>query len=154
MKDADKLHHLCRQNWSTKSGDLQFFSHFENFHRKKKHDWDINVWWKWTKGESKGKSKYFPVNTVKAYRWSRGIAPHFLTSEQMEVNCVLYGLATLAAGRNSQFLFNRRLDMPQSWYGHFGEELLKTNHLNKLKFKILLILQSVQSVFWKCCLWY
>jgi hypothetical protein len=65
----------------------------------------------------------------------------------MEVNCVLYGLATLAAGRNSQFLFNRRLDMPQSWYGHFGEELLKTNHLNKLKFKILLILQSVQSVF-------
>jgi hypothetical protein len=32
--------------------------------------------------------------------------------------------------------------------------LLKTNHLNKLKFKILLILQSVQSVFWKCCLWY
>jgi len=77
---------------------------------------------------------FYPVHAVKAYRGSRGIAPPFLTSEQMEVNCGLYGLATLAAGRNIQFLFNRRLDMPQRWFGSFREELLKKKHLNKFKF--------------------
>jgi len=62
------------------------------------------------KGDGKSKGTFFSVHTVKAYRGNRGITPPFLTSEQMEVNCGLHGLATLAAGRNIQFLFNRRLD--------------------------------------------
>jgi hypothetical protein len=50
----------------------------------------------------------------------------------MEASCGLYGLAALAAGRSTQYLFNRRLDGPQSWFGHFGEEL---NLLHLLLFK-------------------
>jgi hypothetical protein len=84
------------------------------------------------KGNGKGKGKFFPVHTVKAYRGSGGVLPPFL-------NCGLYGLATLAAGRSIQFLFNRRLDMPQSWFGHFGEEI---NLLPLLLFKPKII-QSV-----------
>jgi hypothetical protein len=76
---------------------------------------------------------------VKAYRGSGGIVPPFLTSEQMEVKCGLYGLATLAAGRSIHFLFNRRMDMPQSWFGRFGEEI---NFLPLLLFKPKII-QSV-----------
>lgn len=75
------------------------------------------------KDGGKGKGKYFPVHAVKAYRVRGGIAPHFLTSEQMEVSCGLYGLATLAATRSTQYLFNMTLDGPQSWFGHSGEEL-------------------------------
>jgi hypothetical protein len=52
------------------------------------------------KGDGKCKGKFFPVHAVKAYRGSGGIVPPFLTSEQMEVNCGLYGPATLAAGRS------------------------------------------------------
>ena len=64
------------------------------------------------KGDGKGKGKFFPLHAVKVYRGSGGIAPPFLTSEQIEANCGLHGLATLVAGRSIQFLFKRRLDMP------------------------------------------
>jgi hypothetical protein len=75
------------------------------------------------KGDGKGKGKVFPVHAVKAYRGSGGIAPPILNLRTNGGQWWSLCLVSLAAGKSTKYLFNRKLDGPQSWFGRFGEQL-------------------------------
>lgn len=84
------------------------------------------------KGDGKGKGKVFSVHAVKAYRGTRGIVPLILNLRTNGGQWWSLCLLTLAAGKSTQYLSNRRLDEPQSWFGCFGEQL---NLLHMLLFR-------------------
>ena len=50
----------------------------------------------------------------------------------MEVSYELHALAALSPKKKSGYFFRRRLNMPQSWYGRFGED---KNVLSQLGFE-------------------
>jgi hypothetical protein len=68
--------------------------------------------------KGKGKGKGFSLHTTKAYRGSRGTAPLILSIRMWRaVNCTSWPLYA-----REKTALNRRLGVPQSQAGHFGEE--------------------------------